>query len=195
LEEALSLFKKGWQALMENHTSHVVEDLLSVAKTLTFDLPFTGTQWALGTGKEEAITKSAWQGYDAGVRVLTNMIDTLYRLPLSGATLDRTASMLLRWQRMSNAVTDTVFSRLWHTIGVPTTTELRTLEETIAHLATEVREQRDTQEILMNIATRRLHSVETTERTNLPESRSGTYAALRHQFPPTVTRTAHHKGN
>lgn len=95
--ETLSLFKKGNSALMEHHPSHVTDDVLTWVKTFTIDLPLTGTQWAFGIGKEEAVTASAWHGYDAGMRVLTSMIDTLYRLPLSGVVLDRTASTLHPW--------------------------------------------------------------------------------------------------
>jgi len=180
---------------MENHTSHVVEDLLSLAKTLTFDFPLTGTQWALGTGKEEVMTKSAWQGYDAGVRVLTNMIDTLYRWPLSGVTLDRAASMLLRWQRISNTVNDTMFAGLWHTVGIPTTTEMRTLEATVAHFVTTMREQRDAQEILLQLVTQLAYVAKTAEQTGIPRSGVGTHIADQHQLSHAVTRTAHHKGH
>src|SRR5687767_3935508 len=110
---------------MENHTSHVIDDVLTWAKTFAIDLPLQSTQWVFSSDKEKAITETAWQGYDASVRVLTSTIDTLYRLPLSGLVRDRTASTLLRWQRMSNAVTDAAFSGFWHTVGVPTTTEVR----------------------------------------------------------------------
>ena len=99
---------------MENHTTHVVEDLLSWAKTLTFDLPLTGTQWAFDTGKEEAMTESAWHGYDAGARVLTSTIDTLYRLPL----LDHISSqdkqdLLFPVGHMGLAVSSTAHKELW----------------------------------------------------------------------------------
>ena len=180
---------------MNNHTLHIVDDVFTWTKTLTIDLPFASTQWALGAGREETVTATAWQGYDAGVRVLTATIDAFYQTPLSGTILDRVAAAFFHWQHVSNAVTGAVFSLLRHTADVPTTAELRLLEETIAHLATEVREQREVQEVLMHLATRLLHSVETTERTNLSDSRFRTYAAPPHQLPPTVTRTAHHKGN
>ena len=180
---------------MENHTSHVINDVLIWAKTFTIDLPLQSTQWAFSTDKEKAITETAWQGYDASVRVLTSTIDTLYRLPLSGAVLDRTASTLLRWQRMSNAVTDAAFSGFWHTVGVPTTTEVRAIEETISHLVMKIHEQRDAQGILLQLLTQLTHAAKTTEQTN--NSRSGVDGsnADQPQLPRAIARTTHHKGH
>jgi hypothetical protein len=180
---------------MEDHTSHVINDVLTWAKTFAIDLPLQSTQWAFSTDKEKAITETAWQGYDASVRVLTSTIDTLYRLPLSGVVLDRTANTLLRWQRMSNAVTDAMFSGFWRTVGIPTTAEVRAIEEIISHLVMKIHEQRDAQEILLQLLTQLIHAAKTTEQTNISRSRVGESDADPQHLPRAVTRTTHHKGH
>lgn len=185
--------RKPW--IMENYTSHVVEDLLSLAKTLTVDLPLTGTQWVFGTGTEEAMTTSAWQGYDAGVRALTSMIDTLYRLPLSGVTFDRAANVLLRWQCVSTAISRTMFMGLWHTVGAPTTTEMQALEQTVAQCVTTLRTQRDAQELLLQLVTQLARPTQHTAHAGLHRSGIG---GSRGDKPPVlraVTRPAHLNGH
>jgi hypothetical protein len=176
---------------MEHHTSHVTDDLLTWVKTFTLDLPLTGTQWAFGIEKKEAVTASAWHGYDAGMRVLTNMIDTLYRLPLSGVVLDRTASTLLRWQHMRTAVTDAAFSGLWPTVGLPTTTEMRTLAETVAGLVRASHEQRGAQGIPLPLATQITPAAKTTEQPHLVQPRFGGPIANQRHVSHAVPRLAH----
>ena len=178
---------------MKNLTPHVVDDVLTWTKTLAIDLPLASTQWVFGTGEEETATTTAWQGYDAGVRVLTAVVDSLYRAPLSGTVLDRAAAFFLRWQYVSHAMTDAAFSRLWHTIGISTAGEIQALEKAIAHLATEIREQRETQEALFQLAVRLPSATETAEHTSIPGFRFRGYAAPHRRALLTMKRTVHQK--
>src|SRR5581483_5166024 len=138
---------------------------------------------------------TAWQGYDAGVRVLAAAVDSLYRTPLASTVLDRSAAVFLRWQYVSHAMTGAAFSRLWHAIGISTAGEIHALGEAIARLATEIREQRDTQEALLQLAARLLRATESIEHGGIPGARFHRYAASRHRAPLAMKRTAHQEGN
>ncbi len=180
---------------MKNRLPHVVDDVLLWAKTLTIDLPLASTQWVFGTGKEETATAAAWQGYDAGVRLLTAAVDSLYRTSLTSTVFDRTVAVFLRWQHVSHVMTDAAFSRLWHTIDLPTARQLHALEGTIAQLMTEVHEQRDAQEVLLQLVARFPQATNAVEQADTSRSGFQRHAASRHQVPLTVTRLGHHKGN
>lgn len=137
-----------------------IEDLFILTRSVFIDLPLTEIQWQWGVGKKEAVTETAWKGYDAGVRLATAAIDNLYRLPLTAEVLNRAAPALLRWRRINNAVTGAVFTGLWQTVGLSTTAETRALREAVARLAADVRLQRQENEVLIGLATRLVQALE-----------------------------------
>jgi hypothetical protein len=145
---------------MTQTSKQQIDDFLILARSVFVDLPLTGIQWQWGFGKKEAVTETAWKGYDAGVRLATAAIDNLYRLPLTAEVLTRVAPALLRWQRINNAVTGAVFTGLWQTVGLPTTAETRVLREAVARLAADVRYQRQEHEALIDLTTRLVRALE-----------------------------------
>ncbi|MGE0822396.1 MAG: hypothetical protein AB7G75_02555 [Candidatus Binatia bacterium] len=178
---------------MTHRTALVVDDLITWTKTLAIDLPLTSTQWAFGTVKEETVTTTAWQGYDAGVRLLTNAIDAAYRSPISSVLVDRLAVAFLRWERLRTATSSTVFPRLSQLVGLPTMTHVRGLEETIARLTTEVQEQRSTNETLALLATRLLQTLENPEQTPYSQSDRNGRRDQQRRFGAPRPRTALYK--
>ena len=137
-----------------------IDDLFILTRSVFVDLPLAGIQWQWGVGKKAAVTETAWKGYDAGVRLATTAMDNLYRFPLTAEVLSRAAPVLLRWQRINNAVTGAVFTGLWQTAGLSTTAETRALREAIARLAADIRLQRQENEALIGLATSLVQALE-----------------------------------
>jgi len=171
-----------------------INDLLTLTRSVFVDLPLAGIQWGWGIGPEEAVTKTAWKGYDAGVRLATAAIDNLYRLPLTAEVLTRVAPVLLRWQRINNAAAGAVFTGLWQTVGLPTTAEARALREAVACLAAEVRLQRQENEALIGLTTRLMQALDAQTPVTPPSLFNG--FVLNEQVLQLKTKpTAHEKGN
>lgn len=137
-----------------------VDDVFILAKTVLLDLPFAGARWGCGVGAEKTVTETAWQGYDAGVRLAAAAVDNLYRMPLYGAVLNRTVSVLLRWQQVTNAVSGAMFASLWRSVGLPTTEETRALHEELSHLKSNLQAQRQENDALIGLATRIVQALE-----------------------------------
>jgi hypothetical protein len=137
---------------MAEKRSQGLEDLLAVTKTFCFDLPYTGVRWGLGVENAEVATEVAWKGYDAGVRLVTMAIDSLYRNPLYGEMLNRSLPSVLHWQKLSDALTETFFAGLWRTVNLPTSYEIQALHEDLRSLSAQFLIQRQESEILTGLA-------------------------------------------
>lgn len=116
-----------------------LEDFVALYKSFFLDLPLAGVRWGLGMAEEQEVTRAAWNGYDAAVRLSTTAIDTLYQTPLFGHFIAQSLDGLLRWQRFGNALADTFFVALWQTVGLPTAAQTQALHTEVAALREEVR--------------------------------------------------------
>ncbi|HKA52988.1 MAG TPA: hypothetical protein VKJ47_04940 [Candidatus Binatia bacterium] len=142
--------------MTEKKLTRALEDVATVYKTLFFDLPLAGAKWGMGLGAEKQTTETAWQAYDAGVRLATTAVDNLYRSPLFSEAVSRTLTQALRWQRIGNAVGGTVLAGLWRTLGVPTAAEVRGLSDQLQTLETRLAQlahKKDVQPILEQLRT------------------------------------------
>src|SRR5262245_20358277 len=117
-------------------------DFVTMYKSVFFDLPLTSFKSSLGMATEKEATETAWNGYDAGVRMATAAIDTLYRSPLFGTVFSSALSTALRWQQLNHAVSGAVYTSLWKSLGVPTAADIhglskqvRALEAHLSHMA------------------------------------------------------------
>ena len=171
-----------------------MDDFFILTRSVFVDLPLTGIQWQWGVAKKEAVTETAWKGYDAGVRLATAAIDNLYRFPLTVEVLNRAAPTLLRWQRINNAVTGAVFTGLWQTIGLPTTAETRALREAVARLAADVRLQRQENEVLTGLTTRLVQAMEA-DPPMMPPSMFNGFVLNEQVLQLKAKPIAHNKGN
>jgi hypothetical protein len=179
---------------MNNDTVHIVDDILIATKTFTVDLPLASMQWAFGIGREETATTTAWQGYDASVRVAAAVVDSFYRAPLSGIVFDRTLAAALRWQQLSNAVTGTVFPGFRQIVGMPAAGAVHELEAMHAPLAAWVDEQRDLQEVFLQQNARPSGTTDTTQPKHVPKPRARRHARPRHQLSLAAKQLAHQHG-
>lgn len=121
-------------------TAQGTQDLMTISQALFRDLPVVAARWGFGLGDEEAATEAAWKIYDAGVRVATTAIDTLYRTPLFSDAVSNSANYLLRWQRMGNAVNRVFLTGFRQMLGLPTAAEIRALAEHVHMLEAHVNE-------------------------------------------------------
>ncbi|MGE0682168.1 MAG: hypothetical protein AB7P69_14875 [Candidatus Binatia bacterium] len=150
-------------------------DFTTAYKSLFFDLPMASLKWRLGMGEEKDATIAVWKGYDASVRIATAAVDALYRNPLFSDVFSRTLSTMLQWQQIGNAVSGTVFTSLWKTMGVPTADEVQILAEQLRGLENRLSQMAQTKDV----------------QTLLDQLR-----ALDARLPrtaPTVVRTNHHE--
>jgi cobyrinic acid a,c-diamide synthase len=146
--------------MIEKNLTQTLEDVVTVYKTLFCDLPLAGAKWGIGLDTEKATTETAWKAYDAGVRLATTAIDNLYRSSLFSEAVSRTLTQALRWQRIGNAVSGTVLTGLWRTLGVPTAAEVQSLSDHLQALETRLAHKKDVQTILEQLRAlqARLHS-------------------------------------
>jgi hypothetical protein len=129
-------------------------DLATAYKSFFFDLPLAGLKWSLGAGEEKTATEAVWKGYDAGVRMTSTAIDTLYRNPLFSTIFGRTLSTALQWQQVGNAVSGAVFTSLWKALGAPTAAEIKGLSEQVRALdarLSQVAQKKEVQTILEQV--------------------------------------------
>jgi hypothetical protein len=115
--------------MAESSTGQAVKDLTTVYTSLLLDLPLASVRQGAGLAGEKETSEAVWKGYDAGVRLATAAIDTLYRSPLFGDAVSRTLNELLRWQRVTNAVSGTVLTGMWRALGVPTAVDVRGISD------------------------------------------------------------------
>lgn len=154
---------------MSKKETSYLDDVFTLTKTACIDFPLAEMQRRWGLGEEETVTKAAWTGYDAGVRLATAAIENWYRLPLTAILLKSSVPAFLRWQRISKAVTGAVFAGLWPTVGLSTTGETRALRDMVDQLRTELHAHRQDREALIGVATRLAQAFET-ERPLTPPS-------------------------
>jgi hypothetical protein len=139
--------------MAEKQMTQTTEDLTTIYKTLFFDLPLAGVKWGMGIGAEKETTETAWKAYDASVRLAASAIDNLYRSPLFSQVASRTLTDALRWQRVGNAVSGTVLTGLWRTLGVPTAAEVQGLSDQVRVLETRLAQKKDVQAVLEQLRT------------------------------------------
>jgi hypothetical protein len=99
------------------------EDLLQVYKTLTFDVPLVGMRWAFGSANDKDSTLALWKGYDAGVRLATSSIDSLYRSQSLSEIVGNTVNQVLRIQQLTNAASKLLMTGLAQPLALPGTVE------------------------------------------------------------------------
>ena len=87
--------KETTTRLEEKGMSQRSEDLLQVYKTLTFDLPLVSMRWTFGSANDKESTIAVWKGYDAGVRLATSTIDSLYRSQSLSEIVGNTVNQML----------------------------------------------------------------------------------------------------
>ncbi len=133
--------------MAETNIAHMMTDAMKVYKALVFDLPVTGIRQGLSLADNQETTTSAWDGYDALVRLTSQGIDTLYRTPQFAEATARALDGFLRWQQVSNALTKTVLTGLTQAAGLPSAKETRALQAEIRALREEVTALRGTTEL------------------------------------------------
>jgi hypothetical protein len=180
--------------LMTKTPQQPIDDFFILIRSVFVDLPLTGIQWQCGVGKKEAVTGTAWKGYDAGVRLATAAMDNLYRSPLTAEVLSRAAPVLLRWHRINNAVTGAVFTGLWQTVGLSTTAETRALREAIARLAADIRLQRQENEVLIGLLTSLVQALEA-ESSVMPPSMFNGFVLNEQMLQQKTKPATHTTGN
>lgn len=85
----------------------IVHDFAALQEALCLALPVASVRRDLGVRREKEATEAAWRAYDAGVRLLTTSIDSVYRNPVFGESVAMLSESFLQWQRLSTALTGT----------------------------------------------------------------------------------------
>ncbi|MGE0821335.1 MAG: hypothetical protein AB7G75_24475 [Candidatus Binatia bacterium] len=122
-------------------TPQNLEDVMKVYKALVVDLPLAGTRWALGLGTDKKTAQTMWTGYDAGVRLATAAVDSLYRSQSLSEIVGTSVNQMFRWQQLGSTLTNAVTTSVWKSLGLPTATEVRTLRDHVHTLEVQLHEE------------------------------------------------------
>jgi len=116
-----------------------MNDMLSTAlRTVLRDLPLVTVKRGLGMADKRAVADTAWKGYDASIQLGGGSIEWLYGNGLFGALLGRSVRVLVRLQRLNNAVMGAFFTALWRAADLPTASEVNAVREELHALAASV---------------------------------------------------------
>jgi hypothetical protein len=120
---------------------HIGEELFTIPNAFFFDLPLANARWGLGRGTEKEVTEALWRGYDAWVCVATALVDGVSH---NMASYDNRSfrfftDWLLRWQRLSNALTGVFFTKLRQATGLATAAGIHSLSTQVEALRAEIR--------------------------------------------------------
>jgi hypothetical protein len=119
----------------------VVKDLATVYTSLLLDLPLASVRQGTGRAKEKETAEAVWKGYDAGIRLATAALDTLYHSSPFGEAMSRTLDGMFRWQQTANAVSGTMLIGMWRALGISTAAEVRGISEQLQTLEARVTAQ------------------------------------------------------
>jgi len=114
-------------------------DIKTLSKAILIELPTVAAKKALGVAKENELENTAWEGYDAWIRLMGVATGELYTSPLFGDILERSLGGLLRVQRLANAVSGALFTAVWGVIGLPTAADVHSVRADLGHLRRELR--------------------------------------------------------
>lgn len=165
--------------MADQKTTQSMDDVVTVTKTLLFDLPLARMRQRLGLGEEKETAATAWKGYDAGVRLVSSATDSLYRSSLFGNAIARSVDATLRWQRLSHAVTGAVFTGLWQAVGLPTAAETQALRSELQALREELRDQTNSIIVKPKVSERRAEREESRDHSQAPIHSKGAVKPLR----------------
>ncbi len=119
--------------------SQSASDIKTLCKAILIELPTAAAKKSLGVGKDNQLEATAWESYDAWVRLMDAATGRLYSSPLFGDVVERSLGALLRVQRVSNSVSGALFAALWTTVDLPTATEVQKLRAELKDLRRELR--------------------------------------------------------
>jgi len=136
----------------------------------------------------EVATKVVWKGYDAGVRLVTTAIDSLYRNPLYSEMLNRSLPGVLRWQKFSNALTETFFVGLWRTVSLPTSYEIQALHEDLRSLSAHLLSQSQESETLAGLVADVMMTLDLEKRLAALETQLNSHVTEGNGLSPAILR-------
>ena len=88
---------------------------------------------------EASLSDVAWRAYDSVVGLSKVTTNGLFTNETVGKVLGTSIDLMLRWQRLNNAVAAAWFNALWPAVGLPTGTEVAAVRADIRGLREELR--------------------------------------------------------
>ncbi len=113
--------------------------LLGLYKALFFDLTMAAGKTGLGIAKEGELEQAAWRAYDGWVRVINDSASTLFADPLFGDYVAGSLHQMMRWQRLTSAMSGAAFTALRSAAELPAASEARELRQEVHNLRHELR--------------------------------------------------------
>jgi hypothetical protein len=94
---------------------------------------------------------------------------------------------VLRWQKLSNALTETFFAGLWRTVSLPTSYEIQALHEDLRSLSAQFLIQRQESETLAGLAADVMMTLDLEKRLVALETQLNGHAMEGNALSPTIT--------
>jgi len=119
--------------------SQSASDVKILVKSILIEIPTEAAKRALGVGKENRLEATAWESYEAAIRLINEATGGLYSNPLFGDIVERSLGPVLQVQRVANAVSGALFPALWSVIDLPSGTEVQRIRADLKDLRRELR--------------------------------------------------------
>jgi hypothetical protein len=139
-------------ASKQSDVSGAVAHLLEAA---VVEIPMALAKRTLTGDGERDLHEAGWRAYDAWVRLANEAANRLYANPAFGSIAGRSVDAMLRWQRLTGALSSSFFGSLWPSVGLPTAREVQAIRAELSALRDELREQRDRYEAAASPPARR----------------------------------------
>jgi len=116
---------------------------VSIILRAALRLPLSGARVGLGIAGSDELASTAWEGYDASIRLASASIDALYADPRFGDVASGAIKRWLRWQRFGAAFRGAALALVWRSLGLATAADMHALHAEIRSLGERLRVQRD----------------------------------------------------
>lgn len=100
-------------------------------------------------GVDRQLHEIGWKAYDTVLDAANNASNRVFTNPAVGRVLSGAIDMVLRWQRLNDAVAGAFFAALWPAVGLPSATEVEGLRRDVRAMREELRDaifERDAKE-------------------------------------------------
>ncbi|HZC45922.1 MAG TPA: hypothetical protein VE243_05560 [Candidatus Acidoferrum sp.] len=132
------------RSTLNSNDSSFSDEILKLAQCLMPEPPTAKVKRMVASiadnGIDRQLHELGWKAYDTVIGAANNVTNRAFTSQAVGQVLGGAVDMMLRWQRLNFAVSGALFSVLWPSVGLPSSTEVEGLRSDMRALREELRE-------------------------------------------------------